>query len=102
MLTAADPATDAGATPHDFGDQSFHVAGPGDEVTMAAMIGEDDVALAVQAVRQHHCRQLLADARMGSPGDLALGEELQESLFDRADQHGEIEMTLEGLAHLTR
>jgi hypothetical protein len=74
VLTAADPPANARPTPHHFGDESFHIAGPGDEVTMAAMIGKNDVALAIKAVGQHHCGQFLADARMSSAGDLALGE----------------------------
>src|SRR5262249_30840566 len=82
VLAAADARAHARARPHDLRDQALDVIRPGDEVAMAAMVREDDVALVIEALRKEHGRQLLPDAGMRRAGDLALREQGQQPLLD--------------------
>src|SRR6185437_913906 len=86
VLASADATARTAALAHDFGNETLDVVRPGEIVAVAAVVREDDVAAAVQGACQRDGRELLADAGMSRPRELAGGEQLQETLLDDADQ----------------
>ena len=86
MLAAAPAAADARLLAHDLGDQALDVSRTCQEMSVAAMIREDDVAVD-QRLRHGDARPLLADAGVDRPEELPLGEEAEQPLLDAANEH---------------
>jgi hypothetical protein len=85
MLAAADAAADACGLSHNLGHQPERVAGAGEEVAVAAMVGKYVVGVA-EVLGDCDRIGLLADAGMSGAVEQAFLEELEQALLEAADE----------------
>ena len=93
MLAAALAAAHARRAPHHLAQEPERVVREGEVVTVAAVVGEDHVALGLEVVDQADRVRFLADVRVRRPDQLAEREEVEERLLEPADEeHPRVEL----------
>ena len=85
VLAAAASAADPGRAPHHFRHQTVDVSGSRQVVSVTAVVADHPVA-GTQMIRDRDTGELLADAGVNGSEQLAFGEQLQEPLFEGANQ----------------
>ena len=85
MLASAASAAHANRLAHDLTDQAHEILAIGQEVSVAAMVGED-IVLGLQGARDGDADEFLANAGMNGPEQLSLLEKLQQALLRFADK----------------
>lgn len=87
MLAATDAAADAALFPHQLRQQAFIIAGKGDVVPVAAVIGEHRFFFR-QLAGKGQRGKFLAHTGVDRAVEFAFGEQLQELILNRPDQNG--------------
>ena len=77
VLAATDPRAESRGLAHDLREQAEGIAGPGEEVPVASVVGEEVVPVA-EVLHQAHAVGFLADAGMG--------RSVEEPLFEQCEQ----------------
>ena len=85
MLAAADTPAHPLRLAHDLGHQPERVAGAGEEVPVAAVVGEYMVLFA-EVLDDRDRIGLLADARVRRPVEQAAFEQIEQALLEAADE----------------
>ena len=87
VLAPALAAADAALPAHHLAQQPVHVVCEREVVAVAAVVGDDHVAPGLEVVDHADGVRLLADVRVRRARELAQREELEQALFEAADEN---------------